>query len=100
MKKYKRIIFVLIALTVVGGLSACDDKKSNSEFIHDAIKGKIKNAYWLLMSSSADPSGYEKVILVSGFWDNYPICEELKVWGKSNPLRKHRTFRCEKVPGR
>ena len=100
MGKYKRTFFALIVVIVVGSLSACEEKRSDGEIIQDAIKGKIKNAYWLLMSSSAVPSGYEKVILVSGFWDNYPVCEELKVWGKSNPLRRNRKFRCEKVPGR
>jgi hypothetical protein len=97
---YRIIVSVLVALFVIGGLSACKEERSDSELIHDAIEGKIKEAYWLLMSSSAVPSGYEKVILVSGFWDNYPICEELKIWGKSSPLRAGRTFRCEKVPSR
>ena len=83
-----------------GTVHAADEKRQNSDIIHDAIKGKTKDAYWLLMSSLVDPSGYEKVILVSDFWDNYPVCEELKVWGKSNPLRAGRTFRCEKVPSR
>jgi hypothetical protein len=32
------------------------------------------------MSSSASPNGYEKVILVSGLWDNYPVWVELKIW--------------------
>jgi hypothetical protein len=99
-RRHKRIVSVLIALFLIGGLSACKEERSDGEIIHDAIEGKIKEAYWLLMSSSVVPSGYEKVILVSGFWDNYPVCEELKVWGKSNPLRAGRTFRCEKVPSR
>ena len=94
-RKCKRVVSILIALFFIGGLSACKER-SNEEIIHDAIKGKVQDAYWLLMSSAV-PSGYERVILVSGFWDNYPVCEKLKVWGKSE---NGRTYRCEKVPSR
>lgn len=100
MEKYKRTFFALILLTVFGSFTAYGENRSDSKIIHDAIKGNVKDTYWLLMSSTIAPSGYEKMILVSGFWDNYQACEELKIWGKSNPLRKHRKFRCEKVPGR
>ena len=91
---------LLIILSLIPFLFACEEKRPDYEIISDAIDGKVKGAYWLLMSSNATPSGYEKVILVSGFWDNYPVCQELKVWGKSSQLRKGRTFRCEKVPSR
>lgn len=96
-RKCKRVVSILIVLFFIGGLSACKEERFNGEIIHDAIKGKVQDAYWLLMSSSADSSGYERVILVSGFWDNYPVCEKLKVWGKSE---NGRTYRCEKVPSR
>jgi len=52
------------------------------------------------MNSFVDPSGYEKVILVSGFWDNATSCGELKIWGKSHLGKKNRMFGCEKVPSR
>ena len=100
MEKLKKTCLALMITVAFGSLSACEEKRSDSEIVSDAIDGKIKDTYWLLMSSSLSPGGFEKVILVSGFWDNYQVCEELKIWGKSNPLRKGRTFRCEKVPGR
>ena len=91
---------IIVFLASAGTVHAADEKRNNSDIIHDAIKGKTKDTYWLLMNSHVDPSGYEKVILVSGFWDNSQVCEELKIWGNSNPMRKNRTFRCAKVPGR
>lgn len=91
---------ILLIFILAGNVQSADKKKTDSDIIHDAIKGKTKNTYWLMMNSSVDPSGYEKVILVSGFWDNAQVCEDLKVWGKSHPMRKNRTFGCAKVPSR
>ena len=95
---YGTLFTVFLACT--GTVQAADEKRQDSEIIHDAIRGKTKDTYWLLMNSLVDPSGYEKVILVSGFWDNSQVCEELKIWGNSNPMRKNRTFGCAKAPGR
>ena len=66
--------------------------------ISDAIEGKLeRTVYWLLMSRTATNSGWERIILVSGFWNNNKACEELEIWRKSNPLRAGRKFRCELV---
>lgn len=98
MGRFKKLLISLILLFAMVSVAACKENKSSSEIISDAIDGKLeRKAYWLLMSSTASNSGWEKVILVSGFWDNYVACEELKIWGKSNPLRAFRKFRCELV---
>ena len=95
---YGTLFTVFLACT--GTVQAADEKRQDSDIIHDAIKGKTKDTYWLLMNSLVDPSGYEKVILVSGFWDNATSCGELKIWGKSHLGKKNRMFGCEKVPSR
>jgi hypothetical protein len=98
MGRFKKLLVPIILLLAIGSVSACKENKTSSDIISDAIDGKLeRKAYWLLMSSAATNSGWEKVILVSGFWDNYEACEELKIWGKSNPLRAGRKFRCELV---
>ena len=97
MGRFKKLLISLILLFAMVSVAASKENKSSSEIISDAIDGKLeRKAYWLLMSSAYEPNG-GKVILVSGFWDNYEACEELKIWGKSNPLRAGRKFRCELV---
>jgi hypothetical protein len=93
------LTIVLILITV--GLTGCKEDRSYSEIISNAIDGKIKNnSYWLLMSTADegfndDGVGWGKIILVYGFLRNKKICEELIIWGKSNPVRAGRKFRCE-----
>ena len=88
----------LVILLAMGSIAGGKDKRYSEEIVTEAIEGKLeKPAYWLLMDSSVASGGWSKLILVFGYWDNSQACDELKIWGKSNPHRKHRRFRCERV---
>ena len=80
-------------LSVLHYLSVQENKLS-SEIVEEALEGELtdKEAYWFEMHSI---EGWEKVILVFGYWDNASACEELVVYGeRTSPGR---SFQCVEV---
>ena len=86
----------IIIVAVIGLLIYLEHQKEmpNSKRVTEAIEGRLDHpSYWFMMSSYF--GGWEKVILVFGYHDNYGACEELKKYGtRTSPDRK---FRCERV---
>lgn len=64
----RRLLIILVLFLAIGSVAVGEEKRSSSVIISDAIEGKLeRTVYWLLMSSTATNSGWERIIRVSGF---------------------------------
>ena len=87
----------LVAAVAIAILIYFDDrsKRPTSEIVEGLIGDNLadKETYWFEMSTAF--GGWEKVIYVFGYYDNFSACQTLAEYGeRTSPGRK---FRCERA---
>ena len=89
----KKIIPLILLTALVGCSQSLDDKYNE---LYKAVEGtkKGKESVWLEMGSIASDTGWERVALFFGYFDNQEVCMNTRdiytdLYG--------RTYRCIKV---